>query len=380
LNSHSIATAKRVEAPPISRDNQVDKEFIASVNILIKAINERDLESFGNRLNIAELAIRVAEFQVANPSERKRFVAEYERRKTNFIESIFRNLEKSDTQAKFLKTVSDTSGPRALVRLNMGDTGYDYWELELKLADDGVYKLVDWYQYTTGQLISTSVGAITNLMSKPDQGLLAKLFGGRKFDENIYAIFQNISTAMKSANYKDAMSEFEKLPEDVKTSRIMCSVGINIANISGDEALYRRMLARLDKYFANDPSAAFSLLDYHIYQQDYDKALKSIDAIEQRVGNDALIYLLKANIYLLKNNYKKAVELANQAITTEPDFEDAYHALSLSYVKQKRYKDAIEIFNIMADQFGYAFTRGNFEDNEEFKEFVKSREFNKWIK
>jgi len=380
LVSPMMASAKRVAAPAIGHDATDDKAFIETAQTIVNIINQRDVNAFIGLMDFSEFSSRVASKMSDSENWRKDFVKSFSQRKPEIIGSILQILDKTQTQAKYIKTIPGGDGMHALVRLNMGDEGYDYWELEMRRNHANSVVLVDWYQLSTGQMISTSVGAITNLMSEPSSGLFEKLFGKKKFDPKLLTLLKNMNAAVKSGEYKKAMVEFEKLPDEIKLNRVMCSIAINIASLSNDDELYKLMLSRLQANHATDPSAAFALLDYYYYQKDYDAALNNVSIIEKRIGIDGLTYLLRANIYLIKKDYTKSMEMANQAIALEPDFEDAYHTLSMLYIKLGRFKDAIEIFNILGDQFGYEFTRSTFEDNPELTQFVNSKEFNNWLK
>jgi hypothetical protein len=59
------------------------------------------------------------------------------------------------------------------------------------------------------------------------------------------------------------------------------------------------MLTDMATYYANDPAAAFMLLDYYYLQGDTKKALLSVEAIEQRAGTDGMIQMLRANLNAL---------------------------------------------------------------------------------
>ena len=367
--------ATRLSAQALAQDSA----YTSTIDKIVNIINQLDVAAFIDIMDITEFAAKVAKYNADDEKSRQMFVNAYSTRKSEFVTSIFRNLKFSNAQAKFMKIVSVDGNVRALVRLSMGDTGYDYWELELQRAKDGSYKLVDWYQLSTGQLLSTTLGAITNLLAKPSPGLLESLFGIKKVDPNLLHTMNRISGALKQRDLPTAVSEFEKLPDKIKFSRVMCSVGINIANLSQDEQLYEKMLARLDKYHSKDPSAAFALLDYHILQKHYDKAINSVDAIEQRVGRDAFVLLLYANINLLKKDYSQAVKFSKQSIENEKDFIDAYDTLSLSYVKLGQFADAVKIYKTLSSDFGFSFDKENFTQDEDFAQFVKSKEFKAWL-
>ena len=370
------AIAQRGNQELISKHNEALEH---SARAIAEAINNREVAAFLELMDIRAFALRVAKFNADDDTSQKQFAESYLKRKQEFAETIFRNLSNTNAQAKFMRIVSNNGEPRALIRFNMGDMGYEYWELDLRRQRDGGYKLVDWYQLSSGQLFSTNVGALTNLMIKPNRNIFETLFGAKKYDQTLSKTLITISNALKTRDTKSAIEAFESLPDDIKFTRVMCTVGINIANLTQDDDLYLSMLARLNKYHADDPSAAFALLDYHLYQQRYDEAIKSIAAIEKRVGRDAFVILLYANVNLLRENFQQSAHLANQAVETEADFEDAYHTLSLSYVKLNQFENAVQVFELLRQNFGYEYSREDFEREENFSDFVKSKAFHEWM-
>lgn len=355
-----------------------DIAYTEAAKLIVTQINNRDAAAFQNSIDLNALAVRTSEKVFQKDIERKQFIKGFMQGGKRFAESIFRNLDISNGKAKYMKNFYIDGTKRALIRFNLGDSGYDYWELILEKNTEGKYRLVDWFQVSSGQLISISLGAIGKMLTDPNPGLLESLFGIKEIDQNMMEKMKSIRASMQERDFIKALNIVDSLPDKIKNSRIMCTVAINLANFSRDDALYRKMLSRLDRYHSSDPSAAFALIDHYIYQNDFNSALKAVGFLEKRVGTDALIMQLNSNINLLKGDNSKAIKFAKEAIKLENDFTDAYFTLSLAYVKLGQYRKAISIFDSLSDKFGYQFQKVNFLNDRDYADFVSSEDFKSW--
>ena len=345
----------------------------------VDALNNKKLEKVEEFINIEQIARNAAVLMSDDKAEQDIAVKAMLQSKTMISTSLVSALERSNGYVTFRDYVKRGDQIRALVRFDLEDQGFDYLEFVFGDGEQGV-QIVDWFPLSSGQLMSVSIGAVSKLLSDPNPGLFAKLLGINKVDRESVEKVREVTKNLRANDFPAAYKAFEQLPDRIKNKRVFITVGINIVVNLNDETLYRDMLNRLARYHADDPSAAFLLLDYYFYQNEFDKALNSVSAIEKRVGEDGMTLLVKANMYLMKDDYNKAITIATKAIELEPELDDPYFSLAQGYVGIKAYKKAVEIYETLREQFGYIFTIEDFEQDANMAEFRKSKVFLDWIK
>jgi tetratricopeptide (TPR) repeat protein len=345
---------------------------------LARAFTERDEELAASLIDMSGLGARAATSYSDNRREQAAFrngITKTGPRK--MLASLFKALETSDGTVKCMPGPSPRED-RALLRFDLGDNGFDYLEAMLEKDAKGRYRVVDWFQLSRGELLSVSLGALGKLMSDPSPQLLQRLFGLTTPDLDMVKKMKLVGDMQRAGKYAEAVAAIDSLPREVAESRIVLSIRLSNASFAQLDDEYKKTLGVLASKHAADPAAAVMLLDYYFYEKQTAKVLESVTAIERRVGVDGLTTLLKANACYNGGDFGKAVTHARESIRLEPDREDPWHALAVSYVGLKKFPEAIQAYETLAADFGYQFERQHFTDPQ-FAGFVKSAAFKRWL-
>ncbi len=345
---------------------------------IVSSLNERDPDAFCSVLDFDRLAWRSAKKVFDIKTEQDDFVKGLKSKSSQLCGRITNNIKLANGQAKFIRLTKRAGNNRILVRLDLGESGFDYLEFLVARKPNRNYQIIDWYQLTTGQLMSDTMGAISRLMIDPDPGLLKKLLGVKQVDKEIVSQIRLMANLMRTGRFDEAYNAYSKMPLQVKNKRIMITLGITAASRSGDEAKYKKLLGELAHHHGDDPSAAFLLIDHYFYQGAWDKVLSSIDAIESRFGQDGMTELLRANVYLSTEDFAKLERHAKKAMEIEPDFVDPYFSLSTGYINSENFQDAVKIFDQLVSKFGYNFSKEDFLSDPAYSKFVSSKAFKNW--
>lgn len=280
--------------------------------------------------------------------------------------------------AKLLRTRADGEKVLALIRLDYGDSGTGYMDMHLLRGKDGKVRIIDWYDYSTGQLYTQSLRQLIGIMS-PTPTLVGKLFdvvSNRK--ENINAVVELISLYRKQ-QYAEVVGRFLAMDESMRKNRMLSVVAVQAGSLSNDDGLYHKALANLERHFSADPSMAFMLIDYYYLEQQYDKAIAALERVQKSFGvEDAAILSLKANTQLSDSKYDKAVEQASRAIAIEPEYESSYWSLINALVLAQKYDKAIPVAVDLEQNFGYDMGPESLGASEVFAPFVASAEYKAW--
>jgi pentatricopeptide repeat protein len=347
-------------------------------NTLLSAFNQYDSELLCSVIDFETLGIRSAEKIFEKKIERDAFLNGFIKTSDRSCRQIIKNIKTANGSAKLLRTTKVKNDDRILIRLDLGDLGFDYLEFITRTVTNGSYRVVDWYQLTSGQLVSDTMGGIARMVIDPNPSLLKRMLGANQINKEAMNQIQMMVSLISKGKSTEAYDAFTSLPESLKSKRLLILFGIGAASRTGDDEKYKESLALLAKYHSDDPSAAVMLIDYYFYQGAWDKVLSAIDTIESRFGNDAMLELLRANVFLSKNVDPKFEYHAKNAIAMESDFIDAYFTLINGYVSKKNYEQMIKVFDQMMSRFEYQLKKEDFYEEPLYSDFVKSKAFKEW--
>jgi hypothetical protein len=285
-------------------------------------------------------------------------------------------MDASQGTARFMRVSG--SNPRVLLRLDLGRNGFEYLEYVVETSG-GHTRAVDWFQLSTGELISVTVGGFSRLFATSDPGLIGRLFNIDKVDQSWLIELRKVGDLQRQGKFAEALATIQKLPDPVANSRLMLSAQASLAMLAKDDAQYSRVLEKLAEKYSDDPAAAFKLLDHYLLQKDLPNTLKSIDTMEKRVGVDGVTRYLRAAAYVMCGDAQTGLRYAEESIKLEPELMNGHDIRGSALVGLGRFADAVSQYRDMEKRFGIRFTRNIFTDNPQFSRFVTSPAFNGWL-
>lgn len=345
--------------------------------------NERQTDTFSSMLDLSGLGARVAANVYDNEKGRAEFVRGFMKtaQAKTLVTDFFGQLDRSpESAAKYMKLVRRGNENRPLLRMDYGDSGFEYIEFVVQADAKGKARIVDWAPLSSGELYSEVVGRMARILTEPSPGLIQNLLGMQQIDQATLKRMKTIAEMRRKGDLRGALQEMEKLPAEIADSRIVLVQRASLASEMNDDDAYRKMLARLEKLHGNDPAAAFMLLDHYFYAKDLTKCLQAIASIESRVGVDGMTQMLRSNIYASSGMHKEAITHASKAIDIEPDMSDPYFTLAQSHVVLGQFAEAIEIYSTLQADFGYEFSKENFAQDATFTKFIASPQFKTWLR
>ena len=345
------------------------------------ALQEGDQSGFAAMIDFQKLANRMSATAMDTEAKRESYARGFLKAggPEKFSKALFVHLkQQQDLSVKFMRVVDRGSERRALVRLNMGEAGFEY--LEFVVENDGrkAPRIVDWYPLTSGELISTSVGGLSRLLTDPDPHLLKTLFGLQGIDTATVDRMKHIAQLRARGELQQAYQEMGKLPPEIATSRILLTQRAALASSFGDDDAYRKTLEELALRYADQPGTAFMLIDHYMYKQDYARCLDAIGNVEKRVGQDGLTSMLRANVQMLANKVDAAAQSLRDGIRIEPDFTDAYFILVDLLIGKEQFTEAVDVFETLQTEFGYEFSREAIEAEPSYAKFIVSPAYKVW--
>lgn len=356
-----------------------DKQLAEIGNRWADAINDADAPALNALLDLEGLGRRSADTLPTSDTERNEFVRGFMRGAERLAPTWISQIQMTEGSALFLKVHSFDGMRGPLVRYDLGDQGYNYLLLIAESQPNGEPRVVDLFLATTGQKFSDTLGAISLLLVAPNDSLLGQVFGVTNIDRNLVASFTSIGQLQRAGRTADAYAKVQELPEAIRNHRVMLNISVQLGSLLSED-LYRAELARLARYHRDDPTAAFTLIDYYFYKGDTEAAMNAILGMERAFGTDAAISILKANISMQAGDLFGARRFAREGVQLEPDNELGHLTLLTILMLSEEYADGIDVLESLEEDFGYEFDALSFADNELYEGFVESTEYAAWIR
>ena len=342
------------------------------------ALSESDAAALRATLDVEGLALRsVASFS-DNEAMQAEFVRGFAAGADRLVQSWIGDVEAAEGQARFLKVHSFDGMRGPLVRYDLGEQGYNYVLLIVAARDNAAPRVVDLFVASNGQRLSETLGAVTQLIAAPSESLIGKVFGVTTVDQELAAMFRTIGQLRLRGRIDEAYSMLVQLPDEIRNHRVMLNISLALSGQLGED-VYREELARLARYHGDDPTAAFALIDYYIYNGEYDSGMKALLGMERAFGEDGAIAELKAGIAMLDGDLARARGYAQTGIDLEPSNESPRWTLLTVLMTAGQYAEGVRVIEGLERDFDYEFEAANFAEQELFAGFVDSPEYEAWM-
>ncbi len=339
------------------------------------ALSNKDVNALSELFDLRGLIDIIADDLFDDPDDKSDYKRGFlSNGEENLIRALFRGWLQQDGNVRYIRTVE---GNRPMIRLDYIDGGHEYVLFSMDKSRRGLVA-VDMFTMTTGRYMSASMGVATQLMLKPTDSVLSKLFGNNfETNRDLVKTFQQLGELQRAADYRGAYDLLASLPEAVRNNRILVDTSVQLANMIGD-AEYNRELQRLERLFGDDESASFMLIDYYFTIGNYDKAFASIDRLTAFLGQDAALENLRANLAYAAQDLDSAATYSRKAIQLEPDFEDAHWTLTTVLLDERRFGELVKQLKTIETEFGYEFVADDF-NNETYAAFYESDARKDWL-
>lgn len=337
-------------------DGAKQKLDVETAQAFAQALNMQDVDSIANFIDFGALAKRVSTKLDTDKSIKDALITQY--KTTGFARTLTNSsfILPPGTIATFAyKRVIDTEefGEVPMLRIDYESGGHEFMLVivnEANLVEDLFYA-------SKGSLVSTSIAGATQLLLPAQNGFIARLMSSYKQEDTdeIVDKFQKMIALRQQAKFGEVYKIMQTLPEELMSEREIINFDILVSQSVSDEA-YVNALSRLDKYFGDQESTAFMLIDFHVSIGNYEDAMTSADIAAKFWGRDAAIAHLQANIaFMLKDN-ARAIALSQESIEIEPSFEAPYWTLVHLQEETEDFVGINKTLALMQAQFDETFT------------------------
>jgi hypothetical protein len=346
----------------------------AAGEAIAAALNQRETEAMMRMLDVDAIVRLVVKDLDVSTADREQVRSEIPRAlRTNLGMSV-QALEAHKGAAKFLRSGARDGKPFALVRYDFGEQSPDYVEYYLTSS----HKIEDWYVHSLATRYSTAARFELATRLKTDS-LLFALFGVRVTTQ-ADVTFAYLRSHLQAQDFARAYRVLEDFPESYRQSRQWALMRVSYGS-RVDQARHRAALRHLAHNFGKDADLQFMLVNHYFYEQQFDRALEALAALERAIGGeDAATANLKGHVLLAIKRYDDAANACRRGMALESDHKPAYWCLVAVGVGAKNGKIAVEGLRAYEKAFAVHFDVEKLVTQDEYKEIARTPEFAAWAK
>jgi tetratricopeptide (TPR) repeat protein len=368
-----------VESPgplvPLGRDDTSGAAVVAKT--FVEAIEGGDGDRLLSVLHGETLIGRIADGMPFTDSERM----DFERGMQVLLGNIARIIASSAPEGfegRYRGLLQREGRIHALVRLDMGERGLNYFELSLGRSSDGRVWVYDWYDYAQGSLYSESVRQLGALASG-DPAVMASTGGVEGADADAARLAAQFIGRIHAGQLEEALEAWHDLPPAIARSEPILLQRVKVASMLGDERAHRMALTDLATYHGKDPRLALSLVDHYYYSGQSEALFTALGAMSRYMGvRDAGLVNLEGAYHELLGHHAEAEKLAREAIDSEPSYESAHWVLVQALLGLGRYADVTQALETIETRFGYEIDPDQLAAQPMYAEFARSESFRDW--
>lgn len=379
----ATATANPAEGAgkaPVAASMPTKAEAVAFAREVEKAVAAHDRDAFSAMVDWEAILDSATEGLGALPASRKGFaegVMGSLKRDEGIVGVICGKPDDGANRLKFLRTREEGGRRRILFRLTPGTGGVAYYELVLGRPGGGKLRAVDLYVYTTGELVSQTLRrAYLPLAAHDTRGLLDRLAGR---DQDLFKHFPKFQKMAEDANAgrnREAIAAFQALPASLKADKNALILRLRAAiALGGDD--YSAAIDDFQAAHPNDPALDLILIDGYSLKKRYDKAIARVDRLDERIGGDPYLDVLRAGLLMEKGDLPAAEEAARRATQREPALLEGFWTLVAISLKERAFDKTLALLRSIEADFRLTF--GDLATEPDYAEFVKSPQGREWL-
>jgi tetratricopeptide (TPR) repeat protein len=266
---------------------------------------------------------------------------------------------------------------RALFRFLLPEAGVNYHDLLLVQGDNGQVRIGDIHIFLSAEDLSTTFRRFYVVMvAEQNRSLLEKLSGKTAVYAEHLDEMQAMNTSIQSGQPATALATYDSLPDELKADKYVLLTRYRAAAEIGD-AECSQAVRDFKQHHPDDACVDFLSIDLCATTGEFDKGLECIDRMEESVGGDPYLNVLRAGTLALANRLEEALEAGKAAIEAEPNMIQAYWKTLEVALQLKDFKEVTRLLDQLAANFEIEFE--DLTQIPEYAEYVKSAEYQKWL-
>jgi hypothetical protein len=370
----AAAAATLFLAVPAFAESPTDEEALAWAKKVEETVRAHDPSFLDQSLDYDEMGARAFAGLSVKDKTRTDFVAGM-KAGGSFGKGIVASLGEKGTW-KLVRVLKRGDERVAVFRAVMEVGGWTYQELSIGKKGERTcfYDLVN---HGTAVRLSTFMRQMAlSLAVMEDKDLSSRLKGAEVELAKHIDDLQTLNKLNRAQKWQEAYDTCKKLPEALRTSRMILLVQLQTAKNLGPEE-YKATLFECRKVLGKDPAIAILSFDRYLQDQDWTQALAALDVVDKAVGGDAFLDYQRCEVHYKAGALDEAKKAGERAIEKEPELESAQWALVTIALKTKDWKGARAGLERLEKQ---GVKLNDLTKVPVFSEFVKTDEYAAWVK
>lgn len=342
------------------------------------AIQTGDDEALVGVVHVEALVDAVEKGLPMAEAERPAFRAEL-RKAISHLASVMAASAPAGMQVTYRGLYARKGRIHALLRLDLGAQGMNFFELELGRSADGAVHVYDWYDYARGVDYTVNVRQLVGLAGG-DPAVIEAELGASGLQREATILVGRYLREVRAWKLEASMATYDSMPPQLKRARPLMIQRVKAAALMGDDPLRRRALADLDREHGSDPRLTLMLVDHYYYTGQREKLFGALDRMARFMGvRDPGVLNLQAGYEHLLGNQVAAERTARKAIAAEPTYEPPHWLLVQALLAQSKHDEVTVALKLIGDNFGHEFTAESLSSQPLYAEYARSGSFGAWL-
>jgi tetratricopeptide (TPR) repeat protein len=376
-----VAHADEVE-DPAEIEARKQEAFRAGVASIVNDLNYEFFDSFIGAINQQDMLDRIYGLRLIDQRIKRQFEENLEGSWPGLIKGGIvpgRGVPEEGLRFTLLGVESRGDLGRAVVRADLDNFQFNYFEFDLRLDKRENVIIVDWIDFLDGQAFSQDVGLYL-VLAQPSKSALRKLLDFSNVSERELFQFGELMKAARDGN----LAKFNELRDSIQPrfqrQRIVVESGVRVAK---NVRRRREMVAALGimaEHFPEEPLYSLMLLDHYFPQKKFEEGIAALQRLRNKLNvEDAAMDARMSAALLASGNPAEAVAYADRALGREPGLELGWLSALNARNAVGDFVGTVEALTQLEGEFDYDLSPETLEKSRVFGQLIASEEFSAWL-
>ena len=267
------------------------------------------------------------------------------------------------------------SKKQVIMRFISAEGALNYHTFTLVRYPDGQIGAEDVGILVTGEVLTqTFRRLILNFAAERKVGILDRLSKTEQLYTKHITTLKQMATDARQGRHQQALDAFRALPAELQKDKLFQLVAIQAAQ-GLDEHTYFEELERFRFNHPDDAAIDLLAIDFYLIKKEYDKSIESINRVDQHIGGDPYLNVLRAGTLTEAGRFQEALASAEKAVEDDPKLEAAYWAAITTSLKAKNYPAVLAWVKKGMFAANLAVDPAAIKENRDWAGFVASPQF-----
>jgi len=356
--------------------------FRADVASIVNDLNVEYFDGFLNAIDQQDMLDRIYGLRLIDQRIKKQFEENLEGSWPGLIQGGIvpsRGVPEEGLRFTLLGVESRGDLGRAVVRVDLDNFQFNYFDFELRLDQRENVIIVDWVNFLDGQAFSQGVGLYL-VLAQPSKSALRKLLDFSNVSERELFQFGELMKAARDGN----LAKFNELRDSIQPrfqrQRIVVGSGVRVARNVRKRREMVVALGIMAEYFPEEPLYSLMLLDYYFPQKKFEEGIAALQRLSNKLDvEDAAMDARMSAAWLASGNPAEAVAYADLALGREPGLELGWLSALNARNAVGDFTGAVEALTRLEGEFDYDLSPETLEKSRVFGQLMASEEFAAWL-